>query len=218
MSAIMTNARRSLLGVLCLTAISVASAQELPFNTATIGNDTAAAMSALAQLALVAYKDNGNRDRYLDNLFRVQMVGGRYADATKTLTSLRTLRRNKVSPSATAADALYAILATAKQETGTAPFDQTFQRLFPAALARLDDPISALAIRALGVNHFALDRNVARALDTQKGKETISLGDALQLIKAYQIQQAFRTIVPLGAPLVAADDERRYIIERNLQV
>jgi putative CocE/NonD family hydrolase len=213
----LTAMMRSFVAVLCLAGASLASAQELRFSTAAIGSDTAGAMSILAGQAIGVYKD-GNRDRYFDNLFRMQMVAGRNADATTTLASLAALRGNRVSGSAIAADALYAILATARQQARDAPFESVFRRVFAGELARLDDKTSALAIRALGVNHFALDRAVDRAIQQQTGKETISLADALQLIKAYQIQQAFRTIVPLADPLVAFDDERRYVIDRNIQV
>jgi len=208
---------RTFVATLCVAGASVASGQDLRFSTATIGTDTARAMSVLAEQTIAAYKD-ANRDRYLDNLFRLQIVTGRYADATATLQALGKSRGKRVSASATAADALYTILTTARQKTGDAPFEDTFKRVFPGELARLDDRSSALAIRALGVNHFALDRAVDRPIQQQTGKETISLPDALQLIKAYQIQQAFRTIVPLADPFVAADDERRYAIDRNIQV
>jgi putative CocE/NonD family hydrolase len=208
---------RFIVGALCVVGASVASSQELPFNTAAIGTDTSRAMSALAEQAIAAYKD-ANRDRYLDNLFRLELVAGRYPGATATLQTLGKLRGKKVSPSATATNALYAILATAKQQTRDARFENVFQRVFPGELAGLDDRTSALAIRALGVNRSALDRAVDRAFEQQRGKTTISVADAMQVIKAYQIQQAFRTIVPLARPLIAADDERRYVIDRNVRV
>lgn len=103
--------------VLCVACATLASAQELSFPNAIAGNDTTATMAALAQQAIGAYKDN-DRDRYLDNLFRIQTVAGRYAEATNTLTALRALRGNRVSPSATAADALFAILATCETAWG----------------------------------------------------------------------------------------------------
>jgi uncharacterized protein len=212
-----TLVRWFIVGVVCLASASVASAQELSFDIGTMGSDTARAMSALAQQAIAVYKEV-NRDRYLDNLFRLQMVAGRYKDATATLRALGKLRGNKVSRSAIAANALYAIVATVRQQTREAPFESAFQRIFPAEFARLDDRTAALAIRALAVNRLALDRAVDRFLQQQSGKTTIPLDDALQLIKAYQVQQTFRTIAPLAGPLVAADDERRYVIDRNIQV
>ena len=203
--------------VLYIAAASLASAQDLGFPNTIAGDDTARTMAALAQQAIGVYKDS-DRDRYLDNLFRLQTVAGRYADATNTLTALRALRKNRVSLSATAADALFAILAAAKQRGDSAHFDDAFRQAFRDGIARLDDRTSALAIRALGISHFGLDRDVDRALPQSDGKGVISLSDAVRLIKAYQVQQAFRTIVPLAEPLVAADDERRYMIDRNIQV
>jgi uncharacterized protein len=201
----------------CVVGASLASAQELRFNSATLGNDTAQAMSALAGQIIAVYKDD-NRDRYLDNLFRLQIVAGRHADATATLSSLRTLRKNRVSLSATAVNALYAILAAARQRSAGAQFEEIFRQQFSDDFAQLDDKTSALAIRALSVNRSAQDRAVTGALRQQKGRETIALGDALRLIRAYQVQQAFRTIVPLARPLVDGDDRRRYIIDRNIPV
>ena len=207
---------RAFVTALCLAGASLASAQELHFPAA-VGGDTARTIAALAQQAIGVYKDN-DRDRYLDNLFRIQTVAGRYADATNTLTALRALRGNRVSLSATAADALFAILATAKQRGDGAHFDDAFRQAFRDGIARLDDRTSALAIRELGINRFGLDRDVDRALQQQSGKEAISLPDAVRLIKAYQIQQAFRSIVPLAGPLVAEDDRRRYVIDSDVQV
>src|SRR2546423_7376707 len=208
--------RVSSIALLSVATAKLSGGQELRFN-APVGADTAQAMSALAVQALAVYKDS-NRDRYLDNLFRLQIVTGRYADASKTLTSLRALRGNRVSLSATATNVLYAVLAAARQRSSDTAFDETLGRDFRDALARLDDKTSALAIRALGVSRLAQERAVGRLLQQQQGRQTISVTDALQLIKAYQVQQAFRTMVPLARPLVAADDDRRYIIEKNIAV
>jgi putative CocE/NonD family hydrolase len=213
----MTVVQSCNIGLLWLAGGSLASAQELRFPSAIAGNDTSRAMAALAQQAIAVYKAE-NRDRFLDNLFRMQMVAGRPADANNSLASLRALRGNRVSLSATAAGALYAILATAKQQRDSTHFDDALRQAFRAGMARLDDRTSALAIRALGINRFALDREVGRALQSRNGKETISLEDALRLIKAYQVQQAFRAIVPVAEPLVAEDDRRRYIIDNDIQV
>jgi len=200
--------------LLCLISTSLASAQELRFPA--VGNDTPQAMAALAEQAIASYKES-DRGRHLDNLFRMQMVAGRYADAIASIKSLRALRSNKVSLSATAADELYAIVAAAKQEKNTQSED-AFRRAFLDVFGRLDDRTSALAIRALGISRFPLDRAVTGALQQQKGKQSIPLNEALRLIKAYQVQQSFRTLQPLARTLVAEDDSRRYIIDRNIQV
>jgi putative CocE/NonD family hydrolase len=202
---------------LCAAGASHASAQALFFPVAGIGSDTAGAMSTLANQAIGAYKD-ANRDRYLDNLFRLQMVAGRYRDAGTTLAALRALRGNRVSLSATAADALYAIIATARQGGGTARFEDALRKTFRDGVAKLDDRTSALLMRALTINRLSLDRAVNGGLQQQQGKDAISIPDALRLIKAYQIQQAFRALAPVVAPLVAEDDRRRYSIDKDIQV
>src|SRR5205814_1949337 len=116
-------------------------AQDLRFKSA-LAADTDQAMSALSLQTLAIYKDTA-RDRRLDNLFRLQMVAGRYAEASKTLRSLRTLRGSHVSLSATATNALYAVLAVARQRSPDAGFEETFRQYFRDSLARLDDKISA---------------------------------------------------------------------------
>ena len=200
--------------LLCLVGTSFASAQELRFPA--IGNDTPQAMTTLAEQTIASYKES-DRGRHLDNLFRMQMVAGRYADAIASIKSLRALRSNKVSLSATAANELYAIVAAAKQANNT-QLEEAFRQAFRDVFGRLDDRTSALAIRALGISRFPLDRAVTGALQAQKGKESIPLNDALRLIKAYQVQQAFRTLRQLAPLLVAEDDRRRYIIDRDIQL
>jgi uncharacterized protein len=206
-----------LVAVLCVTGASYAPAQTLRFPGSSIGSDTAVAMWALANQAISVYKDD-NRDRYLDNLFRLQMVAGRYGDASRTLTALRVLRGNRVSLPATAAGALYAIVATAGQRGDSAHFDDALRQAFRDVVGRLDNRTSALVMRALAVNRLAQDRAVNGALQQQKDKDTISLAGALRLVKAYQIQQSFRTLAPVVAPLVAEDDRRRYIIDKDIRV
>ena len=207
-----------LVAALCVAASSHASAQALNFSAATIGSDTAAAMSALASQAIGIYKEQ-NRDRYLDNLFRLQMVAGRYEDASTTLNSLARLRGNRVSPAASAANALYSIVANANARRDGAQFDEALRKAFRDVMDRLDDRTSALVMRALAVTRLAQVRAVNGALQQQRDKNSVPVADALRLIKAYQIQRAFQALAPMVvAPLVAEDDLRRYIIDKNIPV
>jgi hypothetical protein len=205
------------LTVSLFAAIPLASAQELVFRGDSIGADTASAMSALASQAIAIYRDT-NRDRYLDNLFRLQMLTGRYADARKVLDSLRSLRGNRVSLSATATNVLYQVLATARARSTGAQFEDTFRQVYRDALTRLDDRTAALVVRNSNISQFVLDGAAFRALRSTQGKSSIALTDALDLLKAYQAQQAFRAIVPLAAPIDAEDDQRRYSIDYKVKV
>ena len=196
---------------------SFASAQQLTFRGDSIGADTAAIMSALASQTIAVYRDT-NRDRYLDNLFRLRMLTGRYADAGRVLDSLRGLRGNRVSLSATATNFLYRVLATAKARASGTQFDSAFRQAYRDALMRLDDRTAALVVRNSNISQSGLDGAVVRALQSASGKSSIALPDALALLRAYQTQQAFRVIVPLAASVNAEDDRRRYIVDYNVKV
>ena len=213
-----TVATRSLrVAFLCVAIASLASAQELPFSRAAIGNDTAGAMSALARQAIAAYKDD-NRANYLDNLFRLQLVAGRYTDATTTLRSLRALASKGDSRQTGATLLLYSIYARANPGRDGSSFDSTFQKTFREVLTPLDDKTSWLLERPLFVYLPALQQNFNSALKQPKDERTISLADALKLIRAYQVEQVIARIPPLAIPLVEEDNRRRYIVETDIPV
>jgi uncharacterized protein len=203
--------------VLCAAIASLASAQELPYSRAAIGNDTARAMSTLATQAIAAYKDD-NRARYLDNLFRLQSVAGRYTDATTTLRSLRALASKGDSRQTDATLLLYSIYARASASRDGSSFDSALQRTFREVLTPLDDKTSWLLERPLFVYLPALQQSFNAALKQQKDERTISLADALKLIRAYQVEQVIARIPPLAIPLVDEDNRRRYIIETDIPV
>lgn len=175
-------------------------------------------MPDLAREALAVYKDDDRR-RFLDNLFRLQAVAGRYAEAGESLATLRALGSDGGSPQAGATRVLYEIFAIAKaRESQEGSFDEAFRRSFRESLGRQDDATAALVIRALGVDLTAVRQSLSDALEPQKGKSTIALADALALIRAYQAEQIFRSIAPLAAALITEDDQRRYLIERDVAI
>jgi putative CocE/NonD family hydrolase len=206
------------LALACLAAMPCA-AQQLDFPGAAVEDSAtlSKAMPELSRAVIAVYRDEDQR-KYLDNLFRLQIVAGQYADAIKTMASLRALRASSVSPQDGATNVQYEVFARAMQSADGAPFDESLRRAFREVISPLDDRTSALVIRALDVDLPVLKQTLNRALQRQKGKSTISLTDALTLIKAYQVEQAFRSLAPLAASLIAEDDSRRYIINRDVSV
>ena len=178
------------------------------------------ALPGLAPAQVIpAYKES-DRDRYLDNLFRLQMTAGRYAEAEGTLRSLHDLRR--AANLARAAENLgpYRIYANAKVRQATAKvlFDEAFRRSFREFFGPLDDIASARALwwffGSLDEAHNSLLATMAR----QKGKKEIALADALDLVSAYQFYQLMKGIEPLRDPLTAEEDSRRYIINKDVLI
>jgi putative CocE/NonD family hydrolase len=206
--------------LLCLSAGCCAAAQE--FNFPDSAGDAAAlsqAMPGLARQVIEVYKDD-DRGKYLDNLFRLQIVAGQYGDGLKTLASLRELRRPSDPARYAWVNVQYEIFARAKAmeaEQGSR-FEETFPQAFREKLGALDDRTSALVVRALGANESNLQRELQNDLKQQKGKGTISLADALKLVHDYQADEAYRSFAPLTARLVDEDDQRRYIIAKDVAV
>jgi putative CocE/NonD family hydrolase len=213
------RARPIALAIACVASWTTANAQLFDFPAAA-GRDSAVLTAYMPHLAaeVLAVYHEGDRGRYLDNLFRIQSVAGRYAEAGNALDSLRVAPGNRGAPEAQATRELYAILATAMQGSDGITFDDAFREAFRSRMRVLDDRTSALLIRSLSINQRVLEGALRVALRQQQEKQAISLADALRLIKAYQTRQAFRTIAPLVEPLVVEDDRRRYIIEANVQV
>ncbi len=174
------------------------------------------AMPGLAREVMAVYREDDRRT-YLDNLFRLQIAAGQYAEAGESLSSLRALGES-VSPQTGAAYVLYEIFARARQSEEGATFEEAFQRSFRDTLGRLDNRTSALVMRTLGADPASMQQALSQALAQQKGKSTVSLADALTLIRVYQVEETFRSVTPLVAPLIAEDDQRRYVIEKDVAV
>jgi putative CocE/NonD family hydrolase len=197
---------------------------------ASAARDGAALHSATLQLAvatLATYREPA-KDIYLDNLFRLQLVAGRYAEALRTIEQIRSAE----GPSAQsrAHNAQYEMFARAKilEQTAHVPFPVAFTRVFHETVDPMDNRTSALVMRALNVQNYgglslivdmsALRANLQQALDAQKGKASISEANALKLLRAYQIDTTYEAIAPFVQTLVKEDDNRRYIVQSNVPV
>ena len=218
-----TKRIRSALAIaaVCLITPFVARAQDFPFPAGTAGDVAAVekAMPALAEQIITAYKEE-SRAVYLDNLFRLQIVAGRYTDALQTLAQLHELSVNRQSPQTAAYNMQDQIFARAKVIEGGegVPFDQAFKRAFHEKFGTLDNRTSALVIRTLTAPEQSLRSDFENAVAKQKGKSTITLPGALELVRAYQMDKESRAFSPLVQPLIAEDDQSRYVVEKNIQV
>jgi uncharacterized protein len=144
--------RRLPIAAACLLMPFVACAQDFSFPAGTAGDTTAieGTMGALAEQVITEYKEE-SRATHLDNLFRLQIVAGRYADALQTLATLRDLSVSPQSPQTAAYNVQEQIFTRAKLIEGGegVPFDQAFQRAFREKFSTLDNRTSALVIRSL---------------------------------------------------------------------
>lgn len=207
--------------VIGLFAVPYGAAQSFELAGADLA-DAAALPRVLPRLArqlIVAKRDQGVRISP-DNLFRLEIVAGRYDDAARSLAALRAPPGARRTAQARAVNVQYEIYVRAKalEAADGRPFARAFAQAFREAFARLDDRTSALVVRAFSARLFAVQDTLRRAMIEQKGKTEISLADALTLLRVYQIEESYRSFALLTGPLVAEDDRRRYIIEKDIPV
>jgi putative CocE/NonD family hydrolase len=182
------------------------------------------AMATLSESALADFREPEIRKR-LDTLFRLQMVAGKWADADQTLEAFHRLRALGGSAQDRAANVQYQVLARAEllQAKDALTFEDAFSRAFQEIVGPLDDRTSALVARAFAVDqypvgislHVPIEENLKSALARVKGKAEVPLADAVALLRAYQVQSAYRTFDGVAPRLIDQDDHRRYVIEER---
>jgi hypothetical protein len=200
-----------------LLAFTMPFAAAQSFDSSVKASDPAAlsrAMPDLADAAIAVYRED-DRATYLDNLFRLQLVAGRHAQGVRSLEELRALRSVSASPQQRADDLQYLVYARALLAED---FDAAFRTHFRQLYGTLDDRAAALAMRAVAIGPEALRAQLDEVLRRQDGRATLTLDEMLELTRAYQAESAFRRFAPLTAALVAEDDARRYVIDRDIAV
>lgn len=169
-----------LLGVVLLsvTAITQAAAQQLNFDRLAASDDVelSKAMPNLAKQIIAGYKEE-DRQKYLNNLFRLQMIAGDYAGANAAIKSLREIPGANDPVYRSATNLQYEIYTNAKlnQAASSLSFEVAFKKSFREAFGNLDD---LAAFRVSGA--FTCDLNngqkeLRKLLDLQKDKNSIEL-------------------------------------------
>ena len=204
----------------CLSVTTYVSAQQLDFPAAAATDDLelSKAMPRLAKQAIVIYEEP-DRSRYLNALFRMQIVAGQYREAVTSLEGLIDLRR-ATDPASVVRLLPFEVEAKArsKQLTGGPQFAEAFKQEFRELFNHLDDLKAADALP-----WFSGDLNRARndlraALEKQKAKDGIALTDALDLIRNYQLYKSLEAWLPLTEALISEDDSRRYVIDKDILI
>ncbi len=177
-------------------------------------------MPRLAGRAIATYRDT-DRERYLDNLHRLEIVAGRYQDAGATLRTLRDLRVAAHRANASASSLPYEIYARAKaaqREEGLS-FDDAFRKSYREIVGKLDDWTAAHRLRwVFGTSAVRLKNNFRDAVRRVNGEGALPLPDSIDLVRKYAAAQSFDCFQSLTAALEDEDDRRRYLIDRNVPV
>lgn len=203
-----------------LGLVTQAQAQQIEFNRDAATDPTALSkeMPRLAKSAVALYRES-DREKYLDSLFRLQLVAGDYSGASASLASLRELQGPIQSQSAVS-NVRWEIYAKAlsRQVARHESFDEAFKQSFREALTTLDNQTAIQVLYTFGTSLNRLEAQLRQALDQQKGKATITLPDAVDLVRRYLAVQAYSRFQPLVPQLSDEDDERRYVIAKDILV
>ncbi len=193
----------------------------LPGGATVDGVALAERMPELARGVLERYREGeAERDTYLGNLFRLQMVAGAPAEALRTLASLRELVR-AADPVLAAGplmhERLYAT-ARAKQAAAGLPFELAFEQAFREIVGQLDDKGAYYVAFYLRGGPGRYRAELRQALEARRGREAVTVPEALELVRAYALDQMAAATAPLAARLIAEEDARRYAIADDLLV
>lgn len=203
-----------------LGLVTQAQAQQIEFNRDATTDPTALAteMPRLAKSVLAVYRES-DREKYLDNLFRLQLVASDYPGASASLASLRELYNSTRSQSAVS-NVRWEIYARALsgQVARRESFDEAFKQSFREALTPVDNQTAIRVVYTFGTSLYRLEALLRQALDQQKGKAAITLPEAVDLVRRYLAVQAYGRFQPLVPQLSDEDDERRYVIVKDILV
>ncbi len=155
------------------------------------------------------------------DLFRAQLAAGADRDALDSLEKLRAPLRGDTSPRVRARYLEYVTYARAAltAHDRNVPFEDAYRDTFRALIETLDDRTSAIVVNSLSFDNLApakqaLDGDLARL----KGHSTVSLEDAIQLIHDEGDVRVYSALAPGTAALIAEDDARRYLVEKDIAV
>ena len=214
------------LRVLCFLLLlgvfpSFATAQNFDFHPPASAADPAApaVMRDLAERMLPVYQED-NPERYLANLSALQLVAGNYTAAYESRQSLRDRRRSTDAGRPVGRGLILDLYAHARaiEATDRVPFAQAYTQAYRDAMAKLND-LDAYAVTGwLEIQPASLQDPVQRMFDQHRAKGSISLTDAVDLVRDYASFDAYRSFGPIVSALDTEEEQRRYATEDDVLI
>jgi uncharacterized protein len=215
--------KKIILLAICMFAHTIMLAQQIYFKSSIINDsmDFEKTMPIIAQQAIKRYKES-HQKKYLNTLFRLQIISKAYSDANKTIETLRTISKE----SSTAFPELFLIQhelfskAKLKQNASNENFDIIFKHSLSHLFSSLDDKSAA------HINTYFQTRNGWKDLYTNlqgvlknlKNKDSLSLSESLDLCRNYYVYYLYKNIEEDAKFIIEEDDKKRYIIEDSVLI
>ena len=176
-------------------------------------------MRDLAVRILPVYQEN-DAERYLANLSALQLTSGDYAAAYATQQSLRERRQNAY-PDRLGGEELVSdiyVRARAIEAQDRVSFAQAFTQSFQDVLLLLNNPDAYVLFKRLRTPLSVLQLGLQKSFDERRAKGTITLPEAVELIRTYLTFDAYRNFGPLINAFDVEDDHRRYMTAEDVPI
>lgn len=191
-------------------------AQDFAFEPPAEAGDPALrdAIRDLAERVLPSYRE-ADTDLYFSNLAVLQMAVGDATAAQTTRLTLRERLQGGESPLPPGRVIVYDVYTQARaiEAAEGVPFEDAYSRAFGETLAGIDD-LAAYELKSWFRAPVEPQRAaLQRALDARRDAASLTLEEAVELLQVWFAFDVHDSTAPLMEPLLAADDERRYVIE-----
>lgn len=182
-------------------------------------DELAPAITQIANAVMQAYKPEHDVN-YWDNMFRFQMSAKEYSQSVASIDSVIELVKNDTWEGIAATGIHFRSFALASQSQSATSKD--FATLFTDTLTSLYNKLPEKAKPSVE-RFFAVDTSTMRVtLENQVarlfGKDSISLEQAIRLLRSYNSYNVMRKVAHLGKAVVLAEDVKKYAITDSLLI
>ncbi len=208
-----------LLGPLLPPALQAAQNFDLHVPSSPGDPATADVMRDLAERVLPVYEE-ADHQRYLATLSALQLTAGDYQAAVNTRRELRDIRKGADPTYPVDQSVAYDIYARARvaQARDKVSFDVAFNQAYRDMVPALSDKDAYAVISQLETPPVVFQNALQKSFTQLQAKPSVDLPTALQLIWEYVAYEGSRGIGPLIGALATEDDERRYVVDPNVQI
>ncbi|AZA76919.1 CocE/NonD family hydrolase [Chryseobacterium sp. G0186] len=205
--------------LLALFFVNLIQAQKFYFPQSTVTDSVilekqipGLALQVISQLQSKKHKPENNVD-FLDHLFRLQIVAKDYKKSVTTLSDFRNeFADHNMAGYKFMEYEVYSMAKLAEAETKVS-FSKALQTAFNRKYESLDEKLVPRIGTSVDGDVNNSRKLLKKALDKQKGKDSIDYGSALALCKSYLNYKTFSGIKPQVMQLLASKDQERFIIE-----
>lgn len=211
------------LGLAVVLAVFAAGSAQTETGISTAGLVTTDAMrlsTALGDIArqAIAFDQGSPTALRLDDLLRLELAAGEYQAALRTI-SERNALGSPQDEDTRLLNLRWSIYARARLAAGKGmSFDAAFSKLTTQTLAGLNGKDAFKFLYSLGTPLPYLHSNLETVLDRDRTRSRLSLTEAIALVRDWVAYTTYSAVQPLVARVADADDARRYVVDKTLQL